>query len=621
MTDLLALAAARIVEALARLPEADAAPALSGLRAGALAAPGAPLGRVVAGFGLDEAEASLVALLAASALSEAAGRALTQAAGGDGVPVWLAQRLIPDLRPAHLSSAGVLSRFALLEGASAAVAARLRLAEAVVDRLAGGDGLDPLVAAHMTPLAVRPALADPDLTQALAAILRERRAGLSPAALADPVEPAAVAAGLASLGLAPWRLAAVDLPEDPRLRDRLARAWSRDAALSGAALVIAADGASAARVGGFVDRVVGHVAVTGLSAPLQCQRAAAPLAGVAPDRRRRWAQALGEARAARLGPALDRVAAQFRLDGDAIDALAARCGAAMDAAADHGAALLWHAAARSVGADAVPGVAFVEPTQDWDDLVLPPALEATLRRLDSHVRHGVQVFDGWGFGRRMGGRGRGVAALFAGPSGTGKTMAAEVLAHSLDLRMLAIDLSQVISKYVGETSKNVAAAFDLAERSGAVMVWNEGDAIWGARGSVGHATDRHVNAEIGDLLQRIEAFQGFTVVTTNLRHAIDPAFLRRFRFVVDFPMPSEAERLRLWRRAFPPEAPVEPLDFRVLAAQPLSGAAIRNIALAAAFHAAERGAAIGKDAIAAELAEELRKTNQAAPRIDWGRAP
>jgi SpoVK/Ycf46/Vps4 family AAA+-type ATPase len=266
----------------------------------------------------------------------------------------------------------------------------------------------------------------------------------------------------------------------------------------------------------------------------------------------------------------------------------------------------------------VPGVSVVEPVYLWRDIILAPAIEAALRRVETHVRHATTVMDDWGFGERMGSRGRGVAALFAGPSGTGKTMAAEVLASSLDLRMLVIDLSQIISKYVGETSKNIAAAFDLAERSGAVMVWNEGDAVWGARGTVGNATDRHVNAEIGDLLQRIEAFRGFTVVTTNLRQAIDPAFLRRFRFAIDFPMPSEGERLRLWQQAFPKTAPLDVVDWRALAALPLNGGSIRNVALGAAFLAAENGSRIDGRLIAAELAEELRKHDQPMPAINWG---
>jgi SpoVK/Ycf46/Vps4 family AAA+-type ATPase len=231
------------------------------------------------------------------------------------------------------------------------------------------------------------------------------------------------------------------------------------------------------------------------------------------------------------------------------------------------------------------------------------------------------VFDSWGFAARMGGRenwrGRGVAVLFAGPSGTGKTMAAEVLASSLDLRVMAIDLSQIISKYVGETSKNIAAAFDEAERSGAVMVWNEGDAVWGVRGGVGNATDRHVNAEVGDLLQRIEGFCGFTIVTTNLRHAIDPAFLRRFRFIVDFPLPSTAERQRLWQNAFPPETPTEVLNWLALTALPLSGGSIRNVALGAAFIAASEGGKVTPAMVESEVAEELRKQNLSVPRLNW----
>jgi SpoVK/Ycf46/Vps4 family AAA+-type ATPase len=267
------------------------------------------------------------------------------------------------------------------------------------------------------------------------------------------------------------------------------------------------------------------------------------------------------------------------------------------------------------------GVTVLEPAYGWDDLVLPPSTEAALRRIELHVRHATRVFDDWGFAAKMGGRGswrgRGVAALFAGPSGTGKTMAAEVLAAALDLQVLSIDLSQVISKFVGETSKNIAAVFEQAERSGAVMVWNEGDAIWGARGTVGTATDRHVNAEVGDLLQRLEEFSGFTVVTTNLRHAIDPAFLRRFRFVVDFPLPSEVERRQLWTRAFPSETPVEQLSFDALASVPLTGGSIRNVALGAAFLAAGEDRPVARGMIEAELAEELRKQNQPVPHLEW----
>jgi SpoVK/Ycf46/Vps4 family AAA+-type ATPase len=380
-------------------------------------------------------------------------------------------------------------------------------------------------------------------------------------------------------------------------------------------------------VADFAERVMGHVLIAG-EMPLAAlggrsvrivEDAAAGAGGVPAER---WRRALGPERAARLGRSVARVAAQFRLAPAEIDAVCARAAAEIDAAADVDAAarILWHRAGRVSTAVPTPGVTVVEPAYGWRDIVLARPLEDKLKRLEAHVRHATEVLDEWGFAERMGGRGRGVAALFSGPSGTGKTMAAEVIASSLDLRMMLIDLSQIISKYVGETSKNIAAAFEQAERSGAVMVWNEGDAIWGSRGSVGNATDRHVNAEVGDLLQRIEAFRGFTIVTTNLKHAIDPAFLRRFRFTIDFEMPSEAERLRLWQRAFPDRAPVDEINWAALAGLPLSGGSIRNVALGSAFLAAERGSRIDRTLIAAELAEELRKHNLPVSGIDWERA-
>jgi hypothetical protein len=579
-----------------------------------------PFARLATGFVLSDTDVALLLLLASDALSPAAARALETAGGAGGTPIWLALTLVPELTLDRLSPQSPLRRFQIVVADDGAVAGRLRLAAAVRDWLLGLPCRDELCAAYASPAPVTPALAESPLVDALGAALRGRTDGLSPLVQASGHEPAALAAALAALGLKPFLMRAEDLPEEPAARDRLARAWSRDAALNGAALLLDAEDAPPARVMAFAARVAGHVVLTGLSGPAQGPRPLRVLDAAAPDRRRRWLQALGPERAARLGLGLDRVARQFRLDGPTIDALVATQATALDDAPDAAAAttLLWRAAARAEPVRRFSGMTLVEPARRWDDLVLPPAIEATLHRLESHVRHAGQVFDAWGFGVRAGGRGRGVAALFAGPSGTGKTMAAEVLAQALDLRMLVIDMSQIISKFVGETSKNIAAAFDFAERSGAVMVWNEGDAIWGARGSVGHAVDRHINAEVGDLLQRIEAFEGFTIVTTNLRHAIDPAFLRRFRFIVDFPLPSDAERLRIWEQAFPAEAPLDVVDFRVLAAQPLTGAGIHNIALASAFQAAARGGRIDRALIAAELAEELRKSNQLAPTIDWG---
>lgn len=586
------------------------------------------LHRLAEGFAFAPPETALVALLFAAACSEAVARRVAAAApasGGRGVPAWLAQRLVPGFGLTALAASAPLRRFGIVavEPGAVRIEARLALGEGLVDRLCGAPPAEPDVAARIVPLRPDEALASPALAAQLAAALAGRgRDKLSPLVLAGRSEPAVLAASLASLGLVPHGLRTFAIPEEAEARDALARRWSRDAALDRGVLIVRVEepGPPPALVADFAERVLGHVVVAG-PVSLPCLNRAISAVGetVPAAPADRWRQALGPERSARLGPAVARVAAQFRLAPSEIDAVCARAGSALDAAADAAAAgrLLWHEAGRFLAGTPTPGVTIVEPAYGWDDIILAAPAEAALRRIEAHVRHAATVMDDWGFAARMGGRGCGVAALFSGPSGTGKTMAAEVLASALDLRMMLIDLSQIISKYIGETSKNIAAAFDQAERCGAVMVWNEGDAIWGSRGTVGNATDRHVNAEVGDLLQRIEAFRGFTVVTTNMKHAIDPAFLRRFRFSVDFQMPSEQERLRLWQRVFPDAAPVEPINWAALAALPLSGGSIRNIALGSAFLAADGGGRIDRAVISAELGEELRKQNQPVPGIDW----
>jgi SpoVK/Ycf46/Vps4 family AAA+-type ATPase len=213
---------------------------------------------------------------------------------------------------------------------------------------------------------------------------------------------------------------------------------------------------------------------------------------------------------------------------------------------------------------------------------------ATLRQIGSHVRHRLTVFEHWGFGGR-GARGQGLAVLFAGESGTGKTMAAEVLADELHLELFRIDLSAVVSKYIGESEKNLARVFDAAEDSGAILLFDEADALFGKRSEVKDSHDRYANIEVSYLLQRMEAYRGLAILTTNQKSALDMAFHRRLRFVVNFPFPEAAEREAIWRRVFPAATPTEGLDHVKLARLQVAGGNIRNIALNAAFHAAEDG--------------------------------
>jgi hypothetical protein len=578
--------------------------------------PDLPIARLTAALALEPPIVALIELLTAAELHESIARRVAEHAGGvPGLPFDLARRLIPDLTPPMLAAMSPVRRFEIIVADDAPRAlSRLRLSEAVFDRLCGTAAFDPFLDPALRPIAAKP---DPVPALDHALTLRGRD-GLSPIVALPAQTPEEAAAGLIALGLKPVRLDLAALPDTPEGRARWGRLWARDAVLDGAALIIAApdEPMATAALAAIVDPLLGHVVMTGGTPTGAFTRSVRTLGGTKSDPTVRWRQALGGRVVARLGPTIAAASRRFRLDGPTLDALAAELGPALvTQPADQAARLLWHAAARAVPAGRVPGVRMIEPAVGWGDIVLPAALAATLRRIETHVRHADQVMIDWGFGEIGGGRGTGVAALFSGPSGTGKTMAAETLAASVDLRVMLIDISQITSKYIGETSKNIAAAFAEAERTGAVMVWNEGDAIWGSRGTVGSATDRHVNAEIGDLLQRIEAFTGFTIVTTNIKSAIDPAFLRRFRFVADFPLPGAAEREAIWRRMFPPAAPLSVVDdeWRLLASVPLSGGAIRNAALGAAFAAAAAGEPIRLPLIAEEIAAELRKTGQPMP--------
>lgn len=218
----------------------------------------------------------------------------------------------------------------------------------------------------------------------------------------------------------------------------------------------------------------------------------------------------------------------------------------------------------------------------WDDLILPPEEKGLLCHLSEQVQGRSLVYDEWGFRSKMN-RGLGISALFAGESGTGKTMAAEVIANQLQLNLYRIDLSAVVSKYIGETEKNLRRLFDAAEDGGAILFFDEADALFGKRSEVRDSHDRYANIEINYLLQRMEAYRGLAILATNMKNALDQAFLRRLRFVINFPFPSPAQRKAIWQHIFPPETPTIDLDFDRLARFNLTGGSINNIALNAAF--------------------------------------
>jgi phage tail-like protein len=229
----------------------------------------------------------------------------------------------------------------------------------------------------------------------------------------------------------------------------------------------------------------------------------------------------------------------------------------------------------------------IEPQASRDDLFLPPAQQNTLTRITDHIRQRQTVLGEWGLAGVF--RTPGVTALFVGARGTGKTMAAEAIASELALDLYRVDLSALVSRYVGETEKNIDRVFNAAEGTGTILLFDEADALFGKRTKVKDSHDRYANIEVAYLLNRLEDYDGIAILSSNLRETLDDDILRRFRFVVEFPLPDASVREAIWRRVFPEKTPIERLDYRKLAQLKLTGGAIRRVATDAAFLAAAAG--------------------------------
>ena len=568
-------------------------------------------------LGLSRFELDVVLLCAAAELDTGVAGLCAAAQGDGGRPyptLAVALALLPDPDWSAVTPGAPLRAWALVDldalSTEPLTARRLRLDERVLHFVKGLNVLDESLAALTRPLAVVE-LAAPSQVEAAGRVCADLGAHRIVQLVGrNRSSRRAVAAHAAELaGLQVLEMDAVALPTLASDVEHLARTWRRESRLLPIALLIDAD-----------HEQLEHLQVAALrrlaaagEGPLlvSARETCVELAGESrvhdiatptrTEQRALWSTALRSPS----GDASSRLSASFDLDGAEIVAMAG--GGDGDRA---------HEVARSLSRPQLDALAERRnATVGWDDLVLAAEPLRLLRSIADQARQRSVVYDDWGW-RRRSDRGLGITALFSGESGTGKTLAAEVLAADLGLDLYRIDLAGVVSKYIGETEKNLRRLFDAAEHGGVMLLFDEADALFGKRSEVKDSHDRYANIEVNYLLQRMESFQGVAVLATNVRSALDSAFTRRLRFIVSFTLPGVAERERMWARAFPPDVPKAGIDAGRLARLNVSGAVIHTIALHAAFAAAAAGTPVTMELVLAAARTELRKADRPTNEVE-----
>ena len=547
-------------------------------------------------FALTDFERQLLLLCAGAEMDSRLAEACAEAQGTPQkayMTFGLAMALLPDPHWDATTAARPLRRFRILEvqPANNLTSAPLRIDERILHYLAGGNLLDPRLESLVRPSPFPEWIAEEQraIAERAARLLRSygQVAPLVHLCGDDPLGHEDIAA-FATHKLDRQLLVtkAEELPPIGPELEQFLFLWERESLLlPGALLVQVGSAPMSASAGHLVGRLRGVIFLA-TREPVQLTRTFVRLDVNKPgpvEQKQLWRNTLGAA-AESLNGTLDDLSEQFRISARLISSTGHLLSQEGQLAADE----VWDAC-RSLARPKLEDMAQrIVPCNTWDDLILPDLQKNTMRQLAAQVRHRMKVYENWGFAER-GRRGLGVSALFTGVSGTGKTMAAEVLARELRLDLYRIDLSAVVSKYIGETEKNLKQVFDGAEEGGVLLLFDEADALFGRRSEVRDSHDRYANIEIGYLLQRMEEYQGLAILTTNLKSSMDTAFQRRLRFTVSFPFPDAALREAIWRKVFPAATPTEGLDPKKLAQLNVTGGNIRNIALNAAFLAAEAG--------------------------------
>jgi hypothetical protein len=580
----------------------------------------AALDRLVETLRLSSFEQRLLLLCAGVELDSSLGRLCAEAQGGRDLthPTFsLALAALPDAHWSAISPSSPLRHWKLIEvePGPGLVDAPLRIDERVLHHIVGvrtqDERLAPVVRAVPPPAFVSPG--HRALAEHVVRLFHAAADGVPVVELSGSDQAAcrAVAALAAdALGAPLFATTAADLPASPAERDLLCVLWEREFLLEGTLLLVEphdAERDTLRHAAAFVDGLKAPVLLSGRE-PLRLNRRTRVRLDVvepsSPERAELLRAALG-GDAKSLDGRIEIALQQFHLGLDGMRAAAVQVRAALAEGGTWSSQLLWQACRVQARPRLEDLAERIEPRATFDDLVLPSAQYDVLRQIIAAVGARARVNDDWGFAART--RGLGVSALFAGASGTGKTLAAEVLANAVELDLYRIDLSQVVSKYIGETEKNLARVFDAAEEGGAVLLFDEADALFGRRTEVKDSHDRYANVETSYLLQRMEAYRGLAILTTNMKAALDPAFLRRIRFVLQFPFPDSTARAEIWRRVFPGATPVSELVPERLARLSIPGGNIHNIALNAAYLAAAQDAPVSMQHILRATRSEYAK--------------
>lgn len=532
----------------------------------------------------------------------------------------LALATLPDAHWSALTPEAPLRRWQLLqvEAGRSLTRSPLRIDERVLHFLVGIDYLDAQLSGLLQPLSPLRIMAPSHLERAdeiaatwITALEGKDLPVIQLCGTERESIQAIAASACAQLQLNLYRISLLSLPSLPAEMEQLLRLWQREAILSDSVLLIdceeveRSDSSREATLAHWIEGSVrGPLFIASAERRGPWQRPTLAIDVARPthqEQRQLWESLLRNQVNIPANGALyhqiERLAAQFSLNLPVIVAatqgaqgrLASHNGSAQAAAPITAQAFgnaLWDICRSQARPQLSELAQPIEALASWEDLVLPEREVSVLREIAMHVRQRDRVCENWGFASR-GKRGLGISALFAGSSGTGKTMAAEVLAHELQLDLYRIDLSAVVSKYIGETEKNLRRVFDAAEAGGAILLFDEADALFGKRSDVKDSHDRYANIEVSYLLQRMEAYRGLAILTTNIKDAIDSAFVRRIRFIVQFPFPDVEHRAAIWRQAFPAATPINGLDMEKLAHLNVAGGNIRNIAMHAAFLAAD----------------------------------